>query len=67
MKIKMVFVSVDPLRDTKEKMETFLNMFNPDIIGVTGKSENDQELKEMTKKFRIYTTKLEYEEIEDDR
>ncbi|EAS02110.1 SCO1/SenC family protein (macronuclear) [Tetrahymena thermophila SB210] len=67
LKIKTVFVSVDPDRDTNEKIEAFLNIFDKDIIGVTGKHNNDKDLKEMMKKFRIYSTKMEYEDIEDDR
>lgn len=34
---------------------------------MTGEANDDKELKEMMKKFRIYSTKMEYEEIEDDR
>lgn len=36
MKIKTVFVSVDPDRDTNAKIEAFLNIFDKNIIGVTG-------------------------------
>lgn len=67
MKIKTVFVSVDPDRDSPEKIEAFLGIFDKSIIGVTGEANDDKELKEMMKKFRIYSTKMEYEEIEDDR
>lgn len=67
MKIKTIFVSVDPDRDTNEKIEAFTNIFDPNIIGVTGKNNNDKDLRDMMKKFRIYSTKMEYEEMEDDK
>ena len=33
---QFVLVSVDPARDTPEKMQQYVNYFNPDIRGVTG-------------------------------
>lgn len=67
MKIKTVFVSVDPDRDTNEKIDAFVKIFDPNMIGVTGSDNNDKALKDMMKKFRIYSTKMEYEEPEDER
>ncbi len=37
-KIKSIFVSVDPDRDTPEKIVKFLEFFDPEMIGVTAKS-----------------------------
>jgi len=34
--LQVVFVSVDPERDTPEKMSAYLDYFNPAFIGVTG-------------------------------
>lgn len=34
--MQVVFVSVDPERDTPEKLSEYLGYFNPDFIGVTG-------------------------------
>ena len=67
LKLKLVFVSVDPDSDSGEKMETFVNLFDPNIIAVTGSTSDDPNLKDIMKKFRIYATKLHYEEIEDSR
>ncbi len=36
---QMVFVSVDPQRDGPERLAEYLNYFNPDFIGLTGKME----------------------------
>jgi len=64
MKIKTIFVSVDPDRDTNANIDAFLNIFDPSIIGVTGADNNDPNLREMMKKFRIYSTKMEFEETQ---
>jgi protein SCO1/2 len=37
--IQVVFFSVDPERDTPEKLSEYLDYFNPDFIGVTGPRE----------------------------
>jgi protein SCO1 len=34
---QVVFVSVDPQRDTPEKLKEYVNYFNPKFVGVTGK------------------------------
>ena len=59
--LKLVFVSVDPDRDTLPKIDQFAKYFHPTIIGVTGKSNDDPKLKEMLRKFKIYATKMEFE------
>lgn len=61
LKLKTIFVSLDPDRDTKERMEQFLKLFDKDIIGLRGKSNEDLEMKEMMKKFRIFNYKIELE------
>lgn len=35
---QMVFVSVDPDRDTLDKLKKYVAFFNPDFLGVTGKA-----------------------------
>ncbi len=39
--LKTVFVSVDPDRDSMEKIKKFISYFDPTMIGVTGTSNND--------------------------
>lgn len=34
--VRFVFISIDPKRDTPERMKEFLNTFNPNFIGLTG-------------------------------
>ncbi|HMX19046.1 MAG TPA: SCO family protein [Anaerolineales bacterium] len=38
-RVQVVFVSVDPERDTPEKIQTYVEHFNPAFIGLSGSSE----------------------------
>jgi protein SCO1/2 len=49
--VQFVFVSVDPDRDTTERLAAFVPYFHPDFIGVTGSQE---ELENLTKALGIY-------------
>lgn len=60
--LETVFVTVDPDRDTKEDIQKFLKHFDPSIIPVTGRGNNDPNLKQMMKKFKIHASKIELEE-----
>ena len=60
--LKLVFVSVDPDRDSPETIKKFLTLFKNNFIGVTGLHNEDPKLKEMMKKFKIYSSKIEYED-----
>lgn len=64
IKLKTIFVSVDPDRDSPEKMHKFLSHFDKSIIGLTGSANDDPNLKSMMRKFRIYATKIELDEQE---
>ena len=35
----MIFVSVDPKRDTPERLKEYVEFFHPAIVGVTGSAE----------------------------
>lgn len=43
-KMSYVMVSVDPRRDTPEKLKGYVPHFNPDFLGVTGDMKNIHEL-----------------------
>jgi len=45
IKLKTIFVSVDPDRDNNEKIDTYLSFFDKSIIGITANSNNDPKLK----------------------
>jgi protein SCO1/2 len=36
---QLVFVSVDPDRDTPEKLKSYVQFYHPDFLGVTGKAD----------------------------
>ena len=59
IRLKTIFVTVDPNRDKKANVKKFLSFFDDSIIAVTGRSNNDPALKNMMKKFKIYATKIE--------
>ncbi len=37
--VQMIFVSVDPKRDTPEQLKEYVKFFHPDFIGLTGSDE----------------------------
>jgi cytochrome oxidase Cu insertion factor (SCO1/SenC/PrrC family) len=58
LKLKIVFASIDPERDTPKVLKEYLHHFGKQIIGVTASSSDDIELKECMKKFKIQTRKV---------
>jgi protein SCO1/2 len=57
--VQPVFVTIDPDRDTPEKLEAYLKEFHPRLVGLTGTNE---QVKKAAKTFRVYFSKP----IEDD-
>jgi len=47
---RVLFVSVDPKRDSVEKLKKYTDIFGPKFIGLRG---SDSKIKEMTKKYRV--------------
>lgn len=61
--LKLLFVSVDPERDAvPARMARFLRLFDIPILGLTGSSESDPRLKNIMQKYRIYASKIFFEE-----
>ena len=54
-KTRALFVTVDPERDTPEKLKEYLSSFDPHLIGVTGEPEA---LERMLKAYRVYYKKV---------
>lgn len=44
--VKVLFVSVDPDRDTVEKLDSYVTFFNKDFIGLTGTIEEIRQVSE---------------------
>ena len=56
--IEAIFVSVDPNRDSNERIEEYCKIFHPDLKGLTHKSNDHPELKDILKKFKIHVSKI---------
>lgn len=54
--VKIVFISVDPERDTPSKMGPFVNNFSPDIIALSGTA---QQVKQAADAYKVYYNKVE--------
>lgn len=57
-KLNVVFVTVDPERDTQKQMALYLSSFDPRIRGVTGSPD---QIAKMAKGFRVYYRKVPME------
>ena len=54
-KLNVVFVSVDPARDTPEVLREYVTAFHPQSVGVTG---TEEELRQAAKVFMVYYAKV---------
>ena len=55
-KIQPIFITVDPARDNSAVLKQFVSAFHPRAIGLTGSAE---EIADATKKFAIYSSRVE--------
>lgn len=55
---QVVFVSIDPERDTQQRLEEYLKYFDPEFLGVSG---TDEELKRLTQPLGILYAKVPME------
>ncbi|MHB1229171.1 MAG: SCO family protein [Halothiobacillus sp.] len=49
-KVKVLFVSVDPNRDTPKVLREYVKYFSPQMLGLTG---TQSQLKDVTKRYRV--------------
>ena len=54
--LRIVFVTVDPLRDTTEQLKQYLSLFDANVTGLTRTPEN---INAVLKQFGIYTKKID--------
>ena len=67
--LESIFVSLDPDRDTPERIKQYCGIFDDKMIGLTHKSNDDPDLKQILKSFKIHSSKIyltEEEEKEDE-
>lgn len=53
--VQFIFVSIDPVRDTLERLGPYVTYYDPDFIGVTGSAE---ELQRLTSALGILAVKV---------
>ena len=56
--LESIFVSVDPNRDSSERIDEYTKIFHPDLKGLTQKRNDSPELKDILKKFKIHVSKI---------
>ena len=54
--VKVVFVSIDPERDTPEVISKYVKQFNPEFIGLT--ATGDQSLPVIKQQYRVVSAKV---------
>jgi protein SCO1 len=54
--VQVIFVSVDPERDTPQILGQYVSAFNPTFIAL--RPADDAQLKQVTKDFRVYYAKV---------
>jgi protein SCO1/2 len=55
-RVQVVFVTVDPQRDTPERTQVYVNNFNPDFIGLSG---TEEELSAVWDDFAVFRETVE--------
>ena len=50
-KIAPIFITVDPKRDTPDKLKSYLDSFGPQFVGLTG---SGQDIASVAKAYRVY-------------
>lgn len=60
--VQPLFISVDPTRDTPEKVKVYLKEFHPRLIGLTGSLD---QVKAVCKEYRVYFSRPNEEDGDD--
>lgn len=55
-RVQVVFISVDPERDTPERTDTFAKWFHPDFLGLSG---TEEQVAEVARQFKVVYGKKE--------
>lgn len=57
-RVAMIFISVDPERDTPPRLKEYAEFFHPSLVGVTGTPEN---LAEIAKRYGVFYARQKVE------
>ena len=60
--IDLLFVSIDPERDTAEVIKQYTDLFHPRMIGLTG---NQTQIDKVTQDYKVYAAKVEDDTMSD--
>ncbi|RMH79932.1 MAG: SCO family protein [Acidobacteria bacterium] len=55
-RVQVLFISVDPERDTEELLKGYVPYFNPTFVGLRG---SEEEIKKVAKEYKAYYKKVE--------
>lgn len=55
-RIQPIFVTVDPERDTVQKMKSYVELFHPSLVGLTGTQD---QISSMLKSYKIFAAKVD--------
>ncbi|SHK19175.1 SCO family protein [Thermocrinis minervae] len=55
-RVKVIFISVDPERDTPQQLKGYVPFFNPNFMGFTGTPD---EIRNVAKEYKVYYRKVE--------
>lgn len=58
--VQPIFVTIDPERDTPEIMASYVNLFHPRMVGITG---SVKQISEMANAFRVFYQKVESDDF----
>ena len=54
--LQPLFVTIDPERDTPEVMSEYVELFHPDIVGLTG---SEEQIAEVARAYRVFYAKVD--------
>jgi protein SCO1/2 len=57
-RLQVVFITIDPSRDTVDALHPFMTQFHPSILALTGPQNA---IDDVIKKYRVYATKVPHE------
>jgi protein SCO1/2 len=60
--VQLVFITVDPERDTAEHLKNYMPVFHPRFVGLTG---NASAIREAASAYRVYYKKVEWSDRPD--
>ncbi|MCB1530846.1 MAG: SCO family protein [Rhodospirillales bacterium] len=61
-KIRPLFITVDPERDTADVMKNYVRLFHPDLVGLTGTAAQIEAVK---KSYKVYSKKVRDPDMND--